>query len=349
MRRILTILAFLVLLIPMGLSLQQAPPAYAVGQQATEPHGLGLNLPIRHFHVPATDKVPSGLPASVDLSQYVPVVGDQGSVGSCASWAIGYYLRGWYANKYGDYPTQGFAPMSIYSRIVADYDQGQDNGSTLAQAAGEVKSYGITPQAQYAQGNYDYTDTPTPEETAAGLPYHAAGYSELYQAPLFGGGDPQAAIEASLAAGTPVVIGFFVYQEYEDYGLFSPPVPAPTEGEFTYGGHANIAYGYTAQGLLVRNQWGAGWGRNGDGVLSWAYVDAAVEEVAALDVPVSPTPNPLPTPQPTPAQPDLVGWPHPQPAKLPATLPPGRYKEEIIVTDSLGRVRAMAVVGASKQ
>src|SRR3989442_1386843 len=63
-------------------------------------------------------------PASVDLSQSNPPVGDPGSVASCASWATGYYLRGWYARRDGYYPAGGpggtgsFAPMYLYSQIT---------------------------------------------------------------------------------------------------------------------------------------------------------------------------------------------------------------------------------------
>src|SRR5689334_1387751 len=49
----------------------------------------------------------AALPASVDLSQNAPPVGDQGSVNSCTSWATGYYLRGWYAKRDGYYPSGG--------------------------------------------------------------------------------------------------------------------------------------------------------------------------------------------------------------------------------------------------
>jgi hypothetical protein len=90
----------------LGLALVSAGPlanTAAAASPQTMAHGLGGNI---------TPGLPQGLsaaasalvaqnaslPNSVDLSQWDPPVGDQGQVGSCVSWAVGYYYRYWLRN-----------------------------------------------------------------------------------------------------------------------------------------------------------------------------------------------------------------------------------------------------------
>ena len=114
-----------------GASLPQAATR-ARGDPGTGDRRLGLVLPsgaqpqLRQQLMLGS----ANYPASVDLSQWAPPVGNQGQVGSCAAWALGYYLRGWYANKYGNYPAAspgGFSAMFVYNLATG----GQDNGSTF--------------------------------------------------------------------------------------------------------------------------------------------------------------------------------------------------------------------------
>lgn len=106
--------------------------------------------------------------ASVDLSQYAPPVGDQGSVLSCVSWATGYYLRGWYAKRDGYYPSGGasntgsYAPMYPYSQLV----HGQNTGTNFNDTLNILQQQGIDTRADYTQGDYNYTSPPTSVETA---------------------------------------------------------------------------------------------------------------------------------------------------------------------------------------
>src|SRR5690242_7851816 len=79
------------------------PPRQALqphGEPSSGGHGLGALSPSSNTlratrpAVPLTAGVTT-LPSSYDISQYNPPVGNQGSVNSCVSWVMGYYLRGW--------------------------------------------------------------------------------------------------------------------------------------------------------------------------------------------------------------------------------------------------------------
>jgi hypothetical protein len=84
-------------------------------------------------------------------------------------------------------------------------------------------------------------------------------------------GTKQAAIEATIAAGTPVVLGIPVFDNfYNNHG--KPLVDVPTSGS-SYGNHAVFAPRYDAAGVWIENSWGTGWGVNGWVELSWAFIN----------------------------------------------------------------------------
>ena len=148
------------------------------------------------------------IPEAVDLSADAPPVGNQGSVGSCTSWATGYYERYWLRHHaLGD--TTLFAPMYLYAQI----SRGVDAGSSFSSNFNIMTSQGIAPQRVYWQGNYDYTTQPDATEIAAAAPYRGSGYSAVFSGVST---SSQSTIQAALAAGKPVMIAIPVYPEFED-------------------------------------------------------------------------------------------------------------------------------------
>jgi len=208
----------------------------------------------------------TSVPISVDLSQWNPPVGDQGQVGSCTSWATGYYARYWLRNHALGETTQ-FAPMYLYAQIV----HGSDVGSSFPSNFSILDSQGIAPMSTYTWGNYDYTDQPTSSDIASAAPYHASSYSMLFSG---SSSNNQNALEASLAAGSPVMVAIPVYPEF-DYVSSSNGwlVNPPTAGEVSRGNHALFSSKYDANGIWIENSWGTGWGDAGWAELSWAFID----------------------------------------------------------------------------
>jgi hypothetical protein len=247
---------------------------------AASPHGRGNALHPTGF-IP-TRGVPQGLtahgkklvqnatllssPASVDLSQWDPPVGDQGQVGSCTSWATGYYARYWLRNHaLGD--TTRYAPMYLYAQI----SHGVDAGSSFPSNFNIMDSQGIAPMSTYTWGNYDYTDQPTSSDTASATPYHTTSYTMLFSG---SSSNNHVALEAALAAGQPVMVAIPVYPEFDYVSsangwLVNPPVA----GEVSRGGHALFGPKYDANGLWIENSWGPYWGNAGWAELSWAFID----------------------------------------------------------------------------
>jgi hypothetical protein len=205
-------------------------------------------------------------PASVDLSASAPPVGDQGGVGSCTSWATGYYLRYWLRNHaLGEATT--FAPMYLYAQIV----KGVNTGTSFPSNFNILDTQGIAPQSAYTQGNYDYSTQPTAGETAAAAPYKATSYAMLYSGT---NATNQSAIQAAMASGIPVVVAIPVYPEFDNVNSANGwLVNSPTAGEASRGGHALFASKYDAKGIWIENSWGTYWGNAGWAELSWDFIN----------------------------------------------------------------------------
>jgi hypothetical protein len=214
------------------------------------------------------------VPAGADLSQWAPPVGDQGPVGSCASWATGYAYRYW-LRKHAVGSSPAFSAMYLYSQIA----RGQDYGSSFPDNFDIMGTQGITTQADYTQGDFDYTNQPTVAEHSAASLFKTTGYS-----PVFSGQSSanQAAVEATIAAGQPVVIAIPVFANFYSASAFSPLIGPPPAGSSSYGGHALFAPKYDAAGLWIENSWGTGWGASGWGELSWAFVNQYAMEAWTL-------------------------------------------------------------------
>ena len=82
-------------------------------------------------------------------------------------------------------------------------------------------------------------------------------------------------LRGCLASGDPFVFGFTVYESFESAAVArTGHAPLPAAGESAIGGHAVVGVGYddVKQWFIVRNSWGARWGRKGYFTLPYAYV-----------------------------------------------------------------------------
>src|ERR1700760_576104 len=141
-------------------------------------HALGLDpAPQKAFSAAALADVRAAAadaPASVDLTPWAPTPGDQGQVNSCAAWATGYTALGYYLKRQ-NIAGAPLAPMYTYSQLV----HGVNTGTYIDDHFNIQKSQGIDNQADYTQGNYDYTHLPTTAETTNAAKWVLSGYQDL--------------------------------------------------------------------------------------------------------------------------------------------------------------------------
>jgi hypothetical protein len=225
------------------------------------------------------------LPDAVDLRSWAPPIGDQGQVGSCVAWSIGYGIMGYWANRTGGSGAP-YAPLFLYMRNVAPGgapNAGLYPGSVLA----NVQSAGIDTQADYWQGTTNYQTPPTSAQISNATKYKVSGWSRLFEGANQGDA-AKTSIQQAMASGNPVALGFSVFPDF--MSLRTHTVYNSLSGS-NLGGHMVAAYAYDAQGVTIRNSWGTWWGNGGEAKLSWAFITKVVSAgytVSGISTPSAP-------------------------------------------------------------
>ncbi|WP_433053061.1 IPT/TIG domain-containing protein [Dactylosporangium sp. CS-033363] len=273
-----------------GGTLIAAQPALADTTALPHPVG-GFAAPTTRVNasVPAF-RAQDALPDSSSLITNLPPVGDQGQISSCVAWTIAHTIMGFYANR--DSGTGApYAPLYLYMRAVTK--GGAPNvGLNPGVALQEATANGVDTQDDYVQGVYGYQTAPTATEVANAANYKLSGWTTLWVGDKQGD-KAKTAIKTAIAAGTPVAIGIPVFKDFmylKGNALYN------TLTGTNLGGHMITAYAYDADGVWIRNQWGTGWGANGDAHLSWSFVTTDVQAAYTVNGLKSPEKAVIPTP-----------------------------------------------------
>jgi hypothetical protein len=247
---------------------------------ATGDHGMGALLPKRQVDpVASSGQRLAALPASADLSTYSVPVGNQGSIGSCVTWAIDYAMLGWYSN-HDNRPGQPFNPMYTYSQIHLK-DTTDGGGSRATDALGVAYNQGNDTMSHYTPTDTsDFSSLPDASEEANAANYKITGRQTLFSTTSGGGSAGATMIETALAGGKPVAIGMAVRQGFEDLDSWTT-LDDDTSGD-VLGYHEVLAIGYDQYGVWIQNSWGTGWGSGGYGELSWQVVGKDVFEANTI-------------------------------------------------------------------
>ena len=247
-------------------------------------YGLGLKVPKSAERFPArlAGKL-TALPASYSLQQYAPYPGDQGTVNSCAAWATAYtamgvlenldHNQGLWDNPLNSLPGGGGSAMYVYSQTCG----GGDNGSYLDDDVAIARSQGDDEDSDYSQGEMDWWDAPTAQETANAQNWVLATGYDI--------GTDQYSIEQAISTNEPVVLGIQVTQAFEHNTSGNYPDPNDYYDDyFSLGGHAVTAVGYDSDGLIVENSWGPYWDNGGFVHISWDWLEGTYQNSGGPDL-----------------------------------------------------------------
>jgi hypothetical protein len=221
--------------------------------------------------VVATTTTP--VPAAVDLSSFDPKVADQGAVNSCAAWAIGYGMLGWFARSQG-HAGAPFAPMYAYSQLTTPYDTGASPASVLEL----LRTQGIDTAAKYATGHggpywsyFDWRHRPSASEKSAAPANRITGWMTLYNTFGSPGATAVAKLKQNHASGRPVALTIGVFGRFE-WASGSAVISSAGNLGPMLGLHEVLAVGYDSRGVRIMNSWGPYWGNAGYAILDWNYI-----------------------------------------------------------------------------
>ena len=231
-------------------------------------YGWIPDLPDHRDHVfAAPPAMVAALPPRADLRPGCPPVYDQGELGSCTAQAIAAAVQ-FDQQKQGQSDT--FTPSRLfiyYNERVIEGTIDEDAGAMLRNGIKSVAKQGAPHEALWPYAIRKFRTKPSAAVYRDGLHHQAIHYQRV----------PRALdqFKGCLAAGYPFVFGFSVYESFESRAVArSGDAPMPDPFEAMIGGHAVLAVGYddTDERFLLRNSWGAKWGRSGYFTMPYDYL-----------------------------------------------------------------------------
>jgi len=219
------------------------------------------------------------LPAKADLHRRCPKVYNQGQIGSCTANAIAAAIE--FDRK--KQKLSDFIPSRLfiyYNERSIEHSVPLDNGAQIRDGIKSVAKQGACPETEWT-----YDDTPADPNTnlwpADAKPRQKPPASCYKDAKKFRTVSYQrvdralSQMKGCLADGFPFVFGFTVYDSFESAEVArTGELQMPAPGEKVVGGHAVLAVGYddTIARFMVRNSWGASWGKRGYFTMPYSYL-----------------------------------------------------------------------------
>ncbi|MDO8968198.1 C1 family peptidase [Algoriphagus sp.] len=204
--------------------------------------------------------IPNNLPASFDLSTFLPQIGNQGRLGSCTAWATAYYGRSLLYN-FSENSSRAqkvqLSPSYIYNQLT----QGQCKGTSISKSLQLLVDQGTSEWDVFPYQANGCNLQPTVNQRAN------AGNFKMGDYKILRGIDLVAEVKTLLTRGNPVVVAMGLDQEFgkkDSFGL-SAYRPHQVKKSEIYGSHAMLVVGYSDQfkAFKLVNSWGDGWGDSG--------------------------------------------------------------------------------------
>jgi hypothetical protein len=226
------------------------------------------------------------LPPAVDLSKYMPAVGDQGNQGSCVGWATAYAARAYYAEQveHRDIGLKQNIPSPAWLFDIIHIGADCDQGAYIPDAMKVLMS------GAYSLADFPYDDTkcprPLPPARAKAVDFRIDSFEQVWDQAQ----DPDLdKVKGALAKGNPVVILASLDNAFFDLSprnkVWVSDATQPDEG-----GHAVTLVGYDDASKTFKfiNQWSTQWGDAGYGRMTYDTFAARVYEGYVMHLPGDP-------------------------------------------------------------
>ena len=193
------------------------------------------------------------LPASVDLSDKMPPVGNQGIQQSCVAWAVAYALTS-YQEKQELGQQYLFSPSFIYNQI----NNGMNAPTYVTDALNVLSDQGVCELTEMPYNENDWLTKPSATAKEDAKKFRIDFWRQVNI-------QDTKEVKAQLAAGYPVIIGADVTKEFIDEGYAKKADFIWKDAGTSAGGHCMLLVGYNDQknAFRVMNSWGKDWGDNG--------------------------------------------------------------------------------------
>ena len=218
---------------------------------------------------------------SIDLTEWASPIEDQWQLGSCTAQAIvgGYELL---LNK--NYPDR-FVDLSrlfvYYNARLFENDTHKDVGAYIHDGIKAVSDFGICQESIWPYNVEMFTVKPTP---------YAYSNAQKYKLLFYNRTTTISQMIEALHLGLPVIIGVYLFNEFNEVSKDNPILKMPRSDKETGGGHAMCITGYNRIDNLfkVRNSFGINWGDNGYCYIPFDYAKEYFNDCWTFDIKLNP-------------------------------------------------------------
>ena len=207
------------------------------------------------------------LPSSIDMSDKMPPVGNQGLQQSCVAWAIAYALKS-YQEKLELGQQFIFSPSYIYNQI----NNGMNAPTYVTDALNVLSEQGVCTLEEMPYNETDWTSKPSQVMKDNAKKFRIDFWRQVNTQDI-------KEVKAQLAAGYPVIIGAEVTKEFASEGFDKKAEFVWKGGGTVSGGHCMLLVGYddSKNAFKVMNSWGKEWGDNGFAWIDYKFFPEAVK------------------------------------------------------------------------
>ena len=237
-------------------------------KRSTDWYGWKPDLP-DHRDFKYADIAPKRLklPAKVDLRNCCSPIQNQGTLGSCTAHALVGALK--FLDKKAGRKVVNLSRLFIYynERAIEHHVQ-YDRGAHLRDGIKSLAHHGVCEEEEwpYRTDNRTFKLRPAKRCYEAALKHRVRSYHRIQTLDE---------MQKCLASGYPFVFGFSVYQSFEAKQIEKTGIlNMPRRNETLKAGHAVMAVGYDdeEERFLIRNSWGADWGKGGYFTMPYDYL-----------------------------------------------------------------------------
>lgn len=208
------------------------------------------------------------VPSAHDLTSIVPLPQTQGGLSSCVSWAVTYAAlsarevirRGWTPRQ----ENHTFSPSYSYNSIV----KGKNESTTIAETFQFVRDNGASTIKYFPISTTDCATQPNDKQQAAAALYKGNAWTYKFGVNNF---------KKKIAEGNPVVISIYTHPDFKSISQSNPVFDVIQSSTSGLGRHSIALIGYddsmgTNGAFKFINSWGANWGLNGYGWMSYDLI-----------------------------------------------------------------------------